>query len=157
MGSRDLISGSFLVFVSLGACIMAYGLGLGSGRDPGAGFAAFGIAFLLGLMSIYLFVKALVQWLRKGKKTEAPPAEIMWKKPILILVVLAGYGASFNSLGFPLATFLLMMLLVWVFGRRKLGLALTVSVLTVASSYALFVLALGLPLPMGSLWSTFGG
>jgi putative tricarboxylic transport membrane protein len=156
MRRRDLISGLFLVLLSLGACIMAYRLGLGSGRDPGAGFAAFGIAFLLGLMSLCLFGKALIQTL-SVKKTESAPAKILWKKPMLILVVLAAYGAFFNSLGFPLSTFLLMMLLVWVFGRRKLPLALTVSILTVASSYALFVVALGLPLPLGSLWSVFGG
>ena len=156
MGKRDLISGIFLVFISTVTCIMAYRLGLGTGSDPGAGFAAFGIASLLGLMSLYLLFKGLVRTFRKRAAEEAVPA-ILWKKPVLILIVLAAYGVFFNFLGFPLSTFLLMMLLVWVFGRRKLTLALFVSIVATASSYALFVTALGLPLPLGALWYSLGG
>jgi hypothetical protein len=107
-------------------------------------------------MSLYLFIKNIVQALKESGSEEAPPA-ILWKKPMLILATLAAYGVFFNLLGFPLTTFLLMTLLVWVIGRRSLPLALTVSVLTVVSSYVLFVLALGQPLPMGSLWSIVGG
>ncbi len=155
MGTRDLTSGLFLVIISIVTCVMAYRLGLGSGSNPGAGFAAFGIAGLLGLMSLYLVVKGLVRMVRKRDKEEAVPA-ILWKKPLLILVVLAAYGVFFDFLGFPLSTFMLMMLLIWAFGRRKLTLALLVSIITVASSYALFVVALGLPLPLGALWYLFG-
>ncbi len=155
MGARDLTSGLFLVIISIVTCIMAYRLGLGSGSNPGAGFAAFGIASLLGLMSLYLVFKGLVQMVRKRDKKEAVPA-ILWKKPVLILVVLAAYGVFFDFLGFPLSTFMLMMLLVWAFGRRKLALSLFVSIITTASSYALFVTALGLPLPLGVLWRLFG-
>jgi hypothetical protein len=155
MGTRNLISGIFLVIISILTCVMAYRLGLGTGSDPGAGFAAFGIASLLGLMSLYLLLKGLLQTFRKRGKDEAVPA-ILWKKPVLILAVLAAYGAFFNFLGFPLSTFLLMMLLVWVFGRRKMTMALFVSIVTTASSYALFVTALGLPLPLGALWYLFG-
>ncbi|MBI5968580.1 MAG: tripartite tricarboxylate transporter TctB family protein [Deltaproteobacteria bacterium] len=156
MGARDLISGAFLTLLSLGAGIMAYRLGLGTGSNPGAGFAGFGIALLLGLMSVGMFVKALVRKLQDNKKgEEAPP--IMWRKPVFILIILAAYGAVFNFLGFPLATFLLMTVLVWIIGRRRLSMALIVSILTVASSYALFVTALGLPLPLGSVFYIFGG
>jgi hypothetical protein len=155
MRTRDLISAPLLILVSIGTCIMAYRLGLGSGSSPGPGFAAFGIASLLGLMSVYLFVKALIQSLREGKRPEEVP-RIAWSKPMLILVTLAGYGMFLNTLGFPFCTLLLMMLLVCVFGRQRLRLAVTVSILTVFSSYALFVMGLGLPLPMGSLWYFLG-
>jgi hypothetical protein len=156
MTRRDLISGTFLILLSLGTCIMAYQLGLGTGGNPGAGFAGFGIALLLGLMSIYMWIKALVRKLEDSKNGEEAPA-IMWRKPVLILVILAAYGASFDFLGFPLSTFLLMTVLVWIMGRRRLSVALVVSILTMVSSYALFVVALGLPLPIGSAWYFFGG
>jgi hypothetical protein len=153
---RDLISGTFLILLSLGTCIMAYQLGLGTGGNPGAGFAAFGIAFLLGLMSVFMWAKALVRKFKDSKNGEEAPA-IMWGKPVLILLILAAYGVPFNFLGFPLSTFLLMTVLVWIMGRQRLPVALIVSILTVASSYALFVVALRLPLPMGSAWYLFGG
>jgi hypothetical protein len=155
MRNRDVLSGLFLGLLSIGTCIMAYRLGLGSGSNPGPGFAAFGIAFLLGLMSIYLCLKGVLQGIRDHGKTEAVKG-FPWKKPMLMLVILVGYGVFFNVLGFSVSTFLLMMLIVWVVGRQRLRLALTVSVLTVASAYLLFVVALGLPLPVGSLWYLFG-
>jgi hypothetical protein len=134
---------------------MAYQLGLGTASSPGAGFASFGIAFLLGVMSAGMFLKALVKWMREGDKAQGIPG-ILKIKPMLILATLTGYGIFFNSLGFPLCTFILMILLVWAFGRQRLRLAFTVSILTVASSYVLFVMLLGLPLPMGSLWDLLG-
>ncbi len=137
----------------MGACMIAYRLGLGSGNNPGPGFAGFGIAFLLGLMSITLCLKGVFQAIKDHGKTEAVK-DLPWK-PILILVILVGYGVFFNFLGFAVSTFLLMMLLVWAVGRRRLRLALAVSSLTVASAYLLFVIALGLPLPAGSLWYLF--
>jgi putative tricarboxylic transport membrane protein len=151
MRNRDVLSGLFLGLLSTATCIMAYRLGLGSGSSPGPGFAAFGIAFLLGLMSVYLCLKGLLQAIREHGKMEAVK-EIPWKKPIPILVILVGYGVFFKSLGFSVSTFLLIMLLVWAVGRQRLRLALVVSSLTVASAYVLFVVALGLPLPAGWLW-----
>lgn len=157
MEKRDLISGIFLILLSLCVCVMAYRLGLGTGSEPGAGFAAFGIAALLGLLSVWMFVNAFIRSLQKGSRKKADAQKIMWKKPLLILVILTAYGAFFNFLGFPLTTFFLMVLLVWIFGRRRLSVALIVSILTVALSYTLFVVALGLPLPVGSAWYLFGG
>jgi putative tricarboxylic transport membrane protein len=155
MTNRDTISGLFLTLLSAGACIMAYRLGLGTGSKPGPGLAPFGITALLGLMSIYLLLKGVLQATREQKNTEAA-AKLALKKPVIILVILAGYGVFFNILGFSLSNFLLMMLLVWVVGRQKLRLALIVSLLTAASAYLLFVVAFGLPLPQGSLWYLFG-
>ncbi|MEW6533036.1 MAG: tripartite tricarboxylate transporter TctB family protein [Thermodesulfobacteriota bacterium] len=155
METRDMISASFLILVSVGTCVMAYQLGLGTASSPGAGFASFGIAFVLGVMSGGMFLKALVKSTREGNWAQGTSG-ILKIKPMLILVTLTGYAIFFNSLGFPLCTFILMILLVWVFGRQRLHLALTVSVLTVASSYLLFVMLLGLPLPMGSFWDLLG-
>jgi hypothetical protein len=157
MEKRDLVSGIFLILLSLSISITAYKLGLGTGSEPGAGFAAFGIAALLGLLSVWMFIGAFIRISREGSKKEADTQKIMWKKPLLILVILSAYGFFFNFLGFPLSTFFLMVFMVWIFGRRKLSVALIVSLLTVALSYTLFVVALGLPLPMGSAWYLFKG
>lgn len=156
MEKRDLVSGIFLTLLGLSICITAYKLGLGTGSEPGAGFAAFGIAAILCLLSVLMLIGAFIRVSQKGKKKEDNTQKIMWKKPLLILVILGAYGFLFNFLGFPLSTFFLMVFLVWVFGRRKLLAALIVSLLTVALSYTLFVIALGLPLPMGSIWYFFG-
>jgi putative tricarboxylic transport membrane protein len=155
MKNRDVLSGLFLALLSAVICVMAYRLGLGSGNNPGPGFAAFGIAFLLGLMSLSLCFKGVLHSMRDRGKTEAVK-ELPWRKPMLILVILVGYGIFLKYLGFSVSTFLLMMLLVWVVGRQRLRLAFVVSFLTVAFAYLLFVVALRLQLPAGPFWYLLG-
>jgi hypothetical protein len=155
MWNYNLFSGIFLTVLSGGACVRAYRLGLGSGANPGPGFIPFAIAALLGLMSIYLGLRGLIQVV-KGYKEKKAFKEVGWGKALFVLILLSGYGAFFNFLGFPFATFVFMMALIWLVGQQKLRLSLTVSVLTVACSYVLFVVLFDLPLPRGSLWNLFG-
>jgi len=154
--NRDLFSGLFLAIVSFGACWLAYDLELGTARNPGPGFIPFGIALLLGLMSLYLIIKEIIDFIGK-KKGDEEAKRLISKKSLLIIAILIGYGLFFNFLGFPLSTFLIMMLMLWPIGREKVTLALTVSILTAVSSYILFVTLFNLPLPMGFLWQVFGG
>jgi putative tricarboxylic transport membrane protein len=155
MRNYNLFSGLFLTALSIGASVKAYRLGLGSGSNPGPGFIPFAIALLLSLMSIYLCVRGVVQVARGYKEKEAFKG-IGWRKAMAVLIILAGYGAFFNFLGFPFATFIFMMSLLWMVGRQGLRLSLTVSLLTVGCAYALFIVLFDLPLPRGSVWHLFG-
>jgi putative tricarboxylic transport membrane protein len=155
MRNYNLFSGLFLTALSIGACVKAYRLGLGSGGSPGPGLIPFAVAALLGLMSIYLCLRGAVQ-VARGYKEKQAFRGIGWRKAMLVLIILAGYAAFFNFLGFPFATFVFMILLLWIVGRQTLRRSLTVSLLTVGSSYALFILLFELPLPKGSLWHLFG-
>ena len=71
MKNRDVISGLFLALLSAGTCLMAYRLGLGTGKQPGPGLVAFGIAALLGLMSLYLMLEGVLQ----AKRGRNPPQQ----------------------------------------------------------------------------------
>jgi putative tricarboxylic transport membrane protein len=155
MRNYNLFSGIFLTALSLGACAKAYRLGMGSGSSPGPGFIPFAIAAVLGLMSMYLGLRGVVQ-IVKGYREKKAFKEIGWGKALLVLLLLAAYGAFFNFLGFPFATFVFMMSLLWAVGRQTLRLSLTVSLLTAACAYILFVVLFDLPLPRGSLWQLFG-
>jgi len=155
MRNYNLFSGIFLTALSLGACVKAYRLGMGSGASPGPGFIPFAIAALLGLMSLYLCLCGVIQ-IVKGYREKKAFKEIGWGKALLVLILLAGYGAFLNVLGFPFATFIFMMSLLWMVGRQKLALSLTVSLLTAACAYLLFIVLFDLPLPRGSLWRLFG-
>ncbi len=150
MWKRDLFSGLFLLLLSVGACIKAIQLDLGNAETPGPGFIPFGIAGILGLMSLYLCLRGALQ--AGGRPAEWGD----WKKPILVLVLLTAYAALFQPLGFLVLTFLLMVLLLWAVGRQRLLRSLTVSALTVVCAHLLFVFLFQLPLPGGSLWQWLG-
>jgi putative tricarboxylic transport membrane protein len=146
----DLYSALFLTILGISTCVLAYRLGLGSIRNPGPGLIPFGVAVLLGLMSIGLFLRGLF------RSTEGPQREGVfkgaeWRGVVLTLCGLLGYGAAFNFLGFRLSTFFLMLLLIGVVGRQKWWLTFMISIFTVGCAYVLFVVWLGCPFPTGPL------
>jgi len=132
----------------MGTCILAYGLRLGSIRNPGAGLMPFGVAALLGLMSIGLLLRGLFRS-TVGSQSEGVFKEVEWRRVVLTLCGLLGYGAAFHILGFRLSTFLLMLLLIGGVGRQKWWAAFTVSLFTVICAYLIFVVWLGCPFPAG--------
>lgn len=134
--------------LGFGSCIMSYLIGLGDPHQPGAGLIPFGIGALLGLMSIGLVFRTLSQSekVRQGKVTFQG---IVWKRVILVICALLGYGLAFNSLGFSLSTFFLMILLLRVVSSQKWWFVLVFSILTVAGTYLIFVVWLGCQFPKG--------
>jgi putative tricarboxylic transport membrane protein len=155
MRNYNLFSGLFLTALSIGASVKAYFLGLESASSPGPGLIPFAISALLGLMSIYLCLRGVIQ-VASGYEEKEAFKGVGWRKAMLILIILTGYAAFFNFLGFPFATFIFMMSLLWMVGRQTLRLSLTVSLLTVGCAYVLFIVLFDLPLPRGSLWYLFG-
>jgi len=154
MWKRDLFSGLFLLLLSVGTCVKAVRLDLGNPETPGPGFIPFGIAGILGLMSIYLCLRGALQ--PSGPSARGSANREGWKKAVLVLVLLTAYGAFFQPLGFLVSTFLLLLLLFWIVGRQRLPRSLTYSVLTVLCAHVLFVVLFQLPLPGGSLWAWLG-
>jgi len=127
---------------------MAYRLKLGTIREPGAGLIPFGVAALLGLMSIGLSLKSLSEVTREYQEKQTLEG-IQWGKIALVLITLVGYGVAFNSLGFHICTFLLMVLFLGVAGRLKWWLAIALSLFTTFGAYIIFEAWLGCPFPKG--------
>ncbi len=153
---HDVVSGLALAGLSAGACVIAYRMGLGSMGSPAPGSIPFGIAALLGLMSLGLMAKGLVTRRSGGQRGDGTGPR-SWVRPILVLVILTAYSAFFSYIGFLASTFLVMMALTWGVGRQKLLLSLTVSVLSAAAAYLLFVTVFGLPFPRGTIWPFMEG
>ena len=129
---------------------MAYGLGLGSIHNPGAGLIPFGVAALLGFMSIGLLLRGLLRSIG-GSRSEGVFKGVEWRGVVLTLCGLLGYGAVFNILGFRLSTFFLMLLLIGGVGRQKWWSAFAVSFFTVVFAYLIFIVWLRCPFPVGPL------
>jgi hypothetical protein len=145
---HDYYPALFLAVFSGVACIFSYRLGFGSIRNPGPGLIPFGVAGLLGLMSIGLLVKRLAE-ATSGRGDEAVFADAAWGRGLAVLCGLLGYGLTFEILGFRLCTFLLMILLLAAVGRQKWWVALAVSFFTVVFAHFIFVVWLGCPFPTG--------
>lgn len=148
--NHDFISGSLLSLVGAGALILAYRLGIGTLREPGAGLIPFGAAALLFLMCLGLAIKGLLEE-RTARHRDAVFRGIKWGTPVLVLCALLGYGIAFNRLGFRISTFLFTLLLLTMVGRRRWWLTVSYSILIVIAIYLIFVVWLGCELPRGFL------
>ena len=148
MRRYDFLSGLFLLLLSAGTCMMAYRLGLGDVHNPGPGLIPIGVAALLFLMSVGLVLRSLFEVI-KGHQEKEVFKGVEWKRVILVLASLLGYGIAFNVLGFPICTFLLMVFLLGAVGHQKWWLTIVISFLTVLCAYLIFVVWLECPFPKG--------
>ena len=152
MNQYDLYPGLLLTAVGVGACILASRLGLGSMYSPGAGLIPFGTAAVLALMSAGMVVGSLI---RTAKERPARTTKIFegvnWTAAIVVLCTLAGYGIAFDTLGFDICNFLMMVVILRVVCRKKSWVTLAISVVTVVGAHLLFVTWLNCQFPRGPL------
>ncbi len=149
MRQMDLGSGAFLLFLSIFAMVESFKLGFGTMHRPGSGFLPFLAASVLGSLSLYIFLKAV----RKRVKTEGEVWENPkgWPKMTLVLAVLLGFAFTMEKIGFLVAAFLLLLLLVKAIQPQSWPKALVFSFLGSVLCYLLFQTWLKAQLPSGIL------
>jgi hypothetical protein len=155
MKKRDLITGIILLVLSIATLIESSKLPFGSFSSPDVGFFPVFLAILLGILSLFLLGHAI-----KGKGEEKTPiwASRKGAGPLVLTgVILFLFALFFESLGYPVSTFLLIGLLTRTIGRKKWWVVITVSFLSTLSTYILFDIILKAQLPMGIIRGIFGG
>jgi len=85
----------------------------------------------------------------KVKKEPFPESSGSPIQLILFLGTMALATLFFNRLGYPLVSFLLMLGLLRILGRKRWGLNILISVAAAVGSYFLFVKWLDIPMPKG--------
>lgn len=142
-------SAIFLLILGIYTCFEARKLEIGGISRPGPGFFPFWLGSALVVVSLALVIK-----LGREKVHQYLPSKGLWKgldweKILLSLVALLLYGFVLESLGYCIATFLLMSLLFGPIGAQKWWVAIAGSIITSFFSYLLFRLWLQIQLPIG--------
>jgi len=144
---------SDLVWIGFAAIVCWGGLKLGFGtfHQPLAGFMPFLSGLILGLLALVDLVSgAITHW--KGEKADNEIwANIHWGKLLLTLALLFIYTAFFNTLGFIIATILLLLFLYRVMEPRPWWMVVIASVVTTGLFYLGFKVGLDSQLPGGFL------
>jgi putative tricarboxylic transport membrane protein len=153
MMKRDnLIDGLVLFLFGLLTSVFSLKMPVGNFRAAGSGLFPLCLGLLLMGLSL-LFI--LITLGGKTKPAETPVGTVEKSEssgrilPFLGLLVLI--TQFFNTLGYPLASFLLMVGLLWILGTRQWIVNLLLSLVTAIGSYFLFVHWLKIPLPKGFL------
>lgn len=151
MKKADQWSGLALAILAAGMIRAALGLPFGDIHKPGPGFFPLWLGVILGCMSIGLFVQTTLSKRSAPTIRNILEEDVRWSKVLLVLVALVLYAFLLDYIGFLVATFLLMIVLLrfiepqsW---KAVIGLALVGS----AGSYLIFEVWMKLRLPKGFL------
>jgi hypothetical protein len=147
--AKRLLSGdaAFAILLLAGGAYWmsaAVPLGFWRGYSPGTGFLPFCYGAMLVVTSALILFGKLVG---TDDEPAAEPGSV--RKPVLILLLTGLALLGFETVGFPAAVFLALLLLFIVVERLPWLASLVVAAAVTATLYLLFSAWLGVPLPRG--------
>lgn len=151
-------------FMALGIFIILQASAIKSGmmRDPiGPRAAFYGMGGVLAIGGLILIVRSLVSWrasdnlvANEGVEDEAAHPAFA-RRPFLLIAASLAYGATFNWLGYLIATPLFIAFSLVVLGERNRLSIAVIAILFTVINYVIFAQALGVRVPVGPLTGIF--
>lgn len=143
----DQGSSVFWLLFSICVFIESLRLGIGTLRNPDAGFISFGASGLLGVLSLILFLRSSLK--KESAKITSPFHGTLWKRVFLVLIALLMYSKFMPAGGYLISTFLLLTFLFFIVERQKIWWILTFSSLITLITYYAFSKLLNRQFPVG--------
>ena len=121
---------------------------MGNIRQPGPGFLPFWVGVILALLSAVLWFQAV------SRKPAAEPARFLsgegkWPYVIAAGIALLIYAFLLEPLGFIISTFLLLIFLFRVIGKKSWRVGVTGAIVVTFFTHLIFRVALKVQLPRG--------
>jgi hypothetical protein len=145
MARRDGLAATALALVAGLAMYEAGRLPFGAARHPGPGFVPWWVGLALAALSATLMVQAVRA--PAGETSGPVRAREGWGRVAGLLVGLGVYVAVLTPLGYPIATFLLVLFMLRPLLRGRVLATVGLAVLASLGSYLLFAVWLRVPLP----------
>jgi putative tricarboxylic transport membrane protein len=146
MTRRDAIAAAVMVLVAAAVGVeSARLLPYGAVRNPGPGFFPWWTSLTLGVLSLVLLVVSS----RTRPSAIADDGARRLGKVAGVLAILAVYSVALEPIGYPIATFVLVLFMLRVTEPQRWLLALAMAVLAAGGSYLVFAVWLAVPLPAG--------
>lgn len=140
-----------LIFAGSAICLLSLQMGYGGAARPGSGF----LPFWCGLLMALIALGVVIQEYRENKRVPAGKADIPQaihpRKPLVILGAMVLYGLSFHPLGFFLANFLFLILVLRFVWQKGWRFNLAATLLIAFAFYGVFQALLDARLPLGAL------
>ena len=142
-----------LIWIAIGVfqCAESFSLGLGSIMEPGPGFMPFVAGLVMIALGIALFWESQIEMKKKPLPRVSLWSEVYWQRVVYITVIMLVYAIFLPRLGYLLATFVMMVLLLKSGEPIRWPTAIFVGALTAAFSYVLFGIWLNVSFPRGVL------
>jgi Tripartite tricarboxylate transporter TctB family len=147
---KDFWSGLMFMVTGIGFAWGATNYSFGVSARPGPGYFPFGLGVLLALLGALVLFKALTIETDGGD----PVGAIAWKPLLILLGAITLFGFLLPRLGMAITLPLLVIISSFAGDEFHWRGALISAVVLTIGSWAIFVLGLGLTIP---LWPTFMG
>lgn len=156
----------FLFWIVLGLVIawLSRTQGLGSAEEPGPGVFGLGLGLMMAGIGMAQLVAAVVRGVHARPADQVPgdcatapaatataTASLVTLRMLALCATLVVYFFLFERLGYPLATFVLMLVLFIGFAQRPWKQSTLLAACSVALTYGVFKYLLGTQLPAGLL------
>jgi len=141
---------AFWIGLSIFVVVTSYKLGLGGFRKPGPGFLPFLLGFLLFFVSSYALIRYMIKRKIGVEAVKKVQEGKSFGKLSLVLMSLFAYALFLETLGYLIATCLILILLFRSMGSRKWTFVLASSVIISLVTYFGFSF-FGIKFPMGIL------
>jgi putative tricarboxylic transport membrane protein len=140
-----------LVWFTVGAASIygAIDLGIGSMEEPGSGFIAFTGGCFVSLMALLVFFQSFKADPALQKRVSSLWQGVNWFRSIAITLLTLAFILSFEKLGFFVASFLLLVIIMRWLEDLSWKTSLIVPVVSIAATYILFHTVLQISLPSG--------
>jgi hypothetical protein len=137
---QDVWAGSFFVVVGLAAFVLGRDLTIGTAAEMGEGYVPRMMAIVLTALGALI---VLVAWFRGGESLE----QFTWRPLIFVTGSIFAFAATLQPLGLVIAIAASVVAANWAGQPLSWRALATLIVVLSASVVAVFVWALGLPLP----------
>ncbi len=131
MKRREVLVSILCLCMGIISSYLAYGMGLGELKRPGAGFFPILIGGLLVFLSLLYVFDQSSKKIRDESTSLSWPSRQSLKLVSLVLLILIAYTFSLNYLGFILGSFCLVLFLIKAVGARGWFYAIIASLLIV--------------------------
>lgn len=126
-------------------------LEIGTSSNPGSGFILFWTGSIMAALAGTVFVQSLLPSADRAT-IGACFADISWGKVLYVLCLLVAYTFVLGTLGFVVATAILLLILFKTVEPQSWKVSIIGAVLTTGCAWLVFVHWLGTQLPVGSLF-----
>jgi putative tricarboxylic transport membrane protein len=144
----DFWSGIFWLGIGAFVTWQGHKLGLGRLNNPGSGFALFWLGLIMSGFAAAILFGSMA---RGGPSLSDLWAGTRWPRVLTVVALLIAYGLAFETLGFVLSTFALLLALMLFVDPVRWPLAVVIAVAAPVGIWALVTKWLKIQMPAGIL------
>lgn len=138
---KDILAGIAFIAIALGAAFVARDYRIGTPARMGKGFMPMILCTLLGILGVATLCRGFVV-------RDLDPVTLAWRPLLLVVIGFALFGLTVERFGFVIASVLMIGVSSFAMPKQRMLQTMATAVVLIVLCTLIFVVALGLPIPV---------